>query len=244
MLLFLVPFWRLVFDAFLVSCIGLSHFYLFSFKYFSGAKCSVYINLCTFRALKKNNARLQWYSCARHKAPGPLVLFVQLYLCLKVLLVLFKSQTNNTVLGLLNLLLILINDGTLLLSPAFRESGGTLKLIRPSVSPSVCQSLCHKNFNLAHIFWSINDRALIFGMHDPCDKPFLLILCGDLDLDLWPTSRSNLFPGGGTTILRICLFSLIITGNRKNIIVEYLFSLLLWFTTSWSKCVSVSLVCL
>ena len=25
----------------------------------------------------------------------------------------------------------------------------------------------------------------------------LLIPCGDLDLDLWPTSRSNLLPGGG-----------------------------------------------
>ena len=70
---------------------------------------------------------------------------------------------------------------------------GTLKLIRPSVCPSVC----HKNFNLAHIFWSINDRALIFGRHDPCDKSFLLVPCGYLDLDLLPTSRSNLFLGGG-----------------------------------------------
>ena len=81
--------------------------------------------------------------------------------------------------------------------PRLSRKRVTLKLIRPSVCPSVCQSLCHKNFNLAHIFWSINDRALIFGMHDPCDKPFLLIPCGDLDLDLWPTSRSNLFTGGG-----------------------------------------------
>ena len=81
--------------------------------------------------------------------------------------------------------------------PRLSWKRGTLKLIRPYVSPSVCQSLCHKNFNLAHIFWSINDRALIFGMHDPCDKPFLLIPCGDIDLDLWPTSRSNLLPGGG-----------------------------------------------
>ena len=23
-----------------------------------------------------------------------------------------------------------------------------------------------------HIFWNINDRAMIFGMHDPYDKPF------------------------------------------------------------------------
>ena len=56
----------------------------------------------------------------------------------------------------------------MLLSPAFAKALGTLNLIRPSVRPSVC----HKNFNLAHIFWSIKDRALIFGMHDPCDKPF------------------------------------------------------------------------
>ena len=79
--------------------------------------------------------------------------------------------------------------------PRLSRKRGILKLIRPSVCPSVCQSLCHKNFNLAHIFWSINDRALIFGMHDPCDKPFLLIPCSDLDL--WPTPRSNLLPGGG-----------------------------------------------
>ena len=49
---------------------------------------------------------------------------------------------------------------------------------------SVCLSVRHKNFNLAHIFWSINDRALIFGMHHPCDKPFLLVPFGDLYL--WP----------------------------------------------------------
>ena len=78
--------------------------------------------------------------------------------------------------------------------PPFRESGGTLKLIHPSVCLSVHPSVCLSQ-KLAHIFWSINDRALIFGMHDPCDKPFLLIPCGDLDL--WPTSRSNLLPGGG-----------------------------------------------
>ena len=52
--------------------IGLSHFHLFSFKYFNGAKFLIYINLCTFH-VKKNSARLQWYSCARYKTPGPLV---------------------------------------------------------------------------------------------------------------------------------------------------------------------------
>ena len=54
------------------SCIGHSHFHLFSFKYFNRAKCLIYINLCIFR-VKKNSAGLQWYSCARYKAPGPLV---------------------------------------------------------------------------------------------------------------------------------------------------------------------------
>ena len=74
-------FWHI-----LVSCIGLSHIHIFSFKYFSGSKCLIYINLCTFNVLKKNSARLQWYSCARHKAPGPLVfiLSVCLFVCLFV----------------------------------------------------------------------------------------------------------------------------------------------------------------
>ena len=57
----------------LVPCIGLSHFHLLPFKYFYGAKCLIYSNLCTFH-VKENSARLQWYSCARYKAPGPLVL--------------------------------------------------------------------------------------------------------------------------------------------------------------------------
>ena len=37
------------------------------------------------------------------------------------------------------------------------EGGGALKPIRPSVYWFVCPSLCHKNFNLAHIFWSVKD---------------------------------------------------------------------------------------
>ena len=68
-------------------------------------------------------------------------------------------------------------------------NAGDMKTHSPvclSVSPSVClsfgPSVCHINFNLAHIFRSNNDRALIFGMYDPCDKSFLLIPCGDLDL--------------------------------------------------------------
>ena len=59
----------------LVSCIGLSHFhFLFSFKYFNGAKCLIYINLCTFhvkKILQDCN-----YTCARYKTPRPLVFIV------------------------------------------------------------------------------------------------------------------------------------------------------------------------
>ena len=82
--------------------------------------------------------------------------------------------------------------------PPFAKAGDiqTHSSVCLSLCPSVCLSACHKNFNLAHTFWSINDRALIFGMLDPCVKPFQLTTCGDLDLDLWPTSRSKLLPGG------------------------------------------------
>ena len=86
--------------------------------------------------------------------------------------------------------------------PRLSRKLGTLKLIRLSV----CLSVCHKNFNLAHIFWSINDRALIFGMHDPCDKTFQLTSC--LDLDLWPTSRSKLLPGGGPQFFKFGCYRL------------------------------------
>ena len=65
---------------------------------------------------------------------------------------------------------------------------------------SVCPSARHKNSNLALIFWGINDRALIFCMHDPCDKPFLLAPCRDLGL---LQGRSCAWQG--TTILRISL---------------------------------------
>ena len=51
---------------------------------------------------------------------------------------------------------------SLVIIPRLSQKGGGGDIKTPSF-------VCHKNFNLAHIFWSINDRALIFGMHDPCD---------------------------------------------------------------------------
>ena len=83
--------------------------------------------------------------------------------------------------------------------PRFRESVGTLNLIRLSVRPSVplsvCPSVRHKNFNLGHNFCTITDRALILGMCVLCDKTFPMVPCRDLDRDLWP--RSNLLASGG-----------------------------------------------
>ena len=82
--------------------------------------------------------------------------------------------------------------------PCFRESAGTLNLIRLSVCPSVC----HKNFNLGHNFCTtcITGRALILSMCVLCDKTFPMVPCHDLDRDLWPTSRSNLLPSKGPQI--------------------------------------------
>ena len=62
------------------------------------------------------------------------------------------------------------------------------KPICPSVYWFVCPSLCRKNFNIAHIFWSIKDTCitLMFGMNDPWKKSFQFApsrdLCFDLDL--------------------------------------------------------------
>ena len=85
--------------------------------------------------------------------------------------------------------------------PCLLRKWGTLKLIHLSLCLSICPSLSHKNFNLPHIFWSINYRALIFGMHDSCDKPFLLVPWP------WPLTflKVKFVAGQGTTILRILL---------------------------------------
>ena len=68
---FFVPFWCLVFDIFWCCVLDLVIFSTY-FNHVNGAKCLIHINLCTFH-VKKNSTRLQWYSCARYKAPGPLV---------------------------------------------------------------------------------------------------------------------------------------------------------------------------
>ena len=100
------------------------------------------------------------------------------------------------------------------------QKRGTLKLIRPSV----CLSVCHKNFNLPHIFWSINDRTLIFGMHDLCDQPFLLVPAVILTFQALTYLKVKFVAWLGNTILRICLYHIIL---RQNIIINSSS----WFTT-------------
>ena len=73
-----------------------------------------------------------------------------------------------------------------LIVPRALAKAGDIKT-HSSVPPSVC----HKNFNLAHIFLSINGRALILGMHDPCDKPFQLAPCCDLVIYSYVNSVSQ-----------------------------------------------------
>ena len=114
----------------------------------------------------------------------------------------------------------------LFLSPALSQKWGTLKLI----CQSVCLSIGYKNFNLAHIFWSINDRALIFGMHDPYYKPFVLVPCGEFDL--WPTSRSNLLLGGDH------ISSNLLVGS-----IFYAFIVPRWATVAlWTSCFNLSIL--
>ena len=65
--------------------------------------------------------------------------------------------------------------------------------VRLSVSPSVC----HKNFNLSHNFWTIKDRAFIFHMYIHNDQvlPFILMIAPQT---IRPRKR-------GTTFVWICL---------------------------------------
>ena len=74
--------------------------------------------------------------------------------------------------------------------PRFSQKRWTLKLISLFVPLSVCPSVCHKALT-----WLIsNNRALIFGMYDTCDKSFLSLPCGAW---LWPWPSSRLFSNFG-----------------------------------------------
>ena len=86
-----------------------------------------------------------------------------------------------------------------------------------SVPLSVCLSVCHKNFNLGHNFCTITDRALIIGMCVPCDKTFLVVPCRDLDGNLWPFSRSNSLPSGGSQFSEFACFT---SFRYRNVLVN------------------------
>ena len=77
---FFVPFWCLVFDMF--WCCALDLVISTYLNHVNGTKCLININLCTFHVIqKKNSTRLQWYSCTRYKAPGPLVVLCIFDIC-------------------------------------------------------------------------------------------------------------------------------------------------------------------
>ena len=70
-------------------------------------------------------------------------------------------------------------DAGVYFRPRLSRKQEALKLIRPSVTKTLT--------------WLILVFT-VFGMHDPCDKPNLLVFA--LCRDLWPTSRSNVLPDG------------------------------------------------
>ena len=55
---------------------------------------------------------------------------------------------------------------------------------------SVILSPPPKTLNMSRIFFSVDSGALIFGIHNPCDKTFELVHC--FGLDLWLSSMSDL----------------------------------------------------
>ena len=81
-----------------------------------------------------------------------------------------------------------------ILPPHFCEN----PFVRPSIGLFVRPSVCRKNFNIAHIFWSIKDTCitLMFGMNDPWKKSFQLAPSRDLcfDLDLFCPPGDNNYP--------------------------------------------------
>ena len=60
---------------------------------------------------------------------------------------------------------------------ALAKSIGTLELTFVHLSVS------HKNFKPgSYLLTYIKDKTIVFCMHSPCDKPFQMISCCDLDL--------------------------------------------------------------
>ena len=62
-----------------------------------------------------------------------------------------------------------------LIVPCLSRKRGTLKLIRPSVTKTLTLLISSEVLMIEH-------SALIFGMHNHCDYPFLLVSYRDLDL--------------------------------------------------------------
>ena len=78
-----------------------------------------------------------------------------------------------------------------------------------------------------------------------CQAPFLLIPCGDLDL--WPTSRSNLLPGGGPQFFEFaCVFWMVYSQRKVSIFLLYynihILTKLSWFLVHLSQRLKCTIV--
>ena len=152
----------------------------------NGAKCLIHINLCTESDLfpfhvfkKKNSTRLQWYSCARYKAPGPLVLGSRdacpgslcrpwcWSLCRRVA---WTKTLTLAIIFLPEVIGISYCTRVFLVTRPF-----TLYHIFYIVTLTLKFDLLLKNFNLGHNCLTRRDRAFILHMCIPCDKTFHMV---------------------------------------------------------------------
>ena len=109
--------------------------------------------------------------------------------------------------------------------PRRSRKRGTLKHICLSIRLSVH----HKNFNLDHIFWSINDGAFIIGMHDP------LIWHHAVNLTL-TYFKVLVVTGRGTTYLRFFSIPFSSVGPKTILTDWYLYGVLLCWRNVYFNC--------
>ena len=138
-----------------------------------------------------------------------------------------QLDTNLFELGMQNSQSTLHLVRTLFCPRTLRNYGGHKnQFVRPSIGLSVRPSVCHKNSNLAHIFWSVKDITLMFGMSYPWKKSFQLAPWRDFNFDL-NFFQGNLFcPPGGQQLSEFackvyflhCSFDMTssIRGNKQN----------------------------
>ena len=66
-----------------------------------------------------------------------------------------------------NHILLWIQSDTNLFELGMQKSQSTLQFVRPSIGLFVHPSVCRKNFNISHNFWSIKDITLHLFSQNP-----------------------------------------------------------------------------